>query len=113
VVKSQSLLDRRSGLQMQLGVPGSACNTPGCADDKPGSTWERRRQAWEHLGALATHLGALATHLGAHAKRLGTPRTSLGACQITIVQSGKNIFFVGNAAGAPGNHSHYISFNDF
>ena len=36
----------------------------------------------------------------------------LGACWITVEQSGKNIFF-GNAAGAPGNHSYYLSFNDF
>jgi len=36
----------------------------------------------------------------------------LGARWITVEQSGKNIFF-GNAANAPGNHSYYISFNDF
>jgi len=36
----------------------------------------------------------------------------LGARWITVEQSGKNIFF-GNAAGAPGNHSYYISFNNF
>jgi len=35
----------------------------------------------------------------------------LGARWITVVQSGKNIF--GNAAGAPGNHSYYLSFNNF
>jgi len=56
------------------------------------SNWERRRQTWEHLGALATCLGA--------------PR-------ITVEQSGKNNIFFGNAAGAPGNHSYYQSFNDF
>jgi hypothetical protein len=57
-----------------------------------------------NLGALATSLGALATSLGALA-------TSLGAPRITVEQSGKNIFF-GNAAGAPRNHSYYLSFND-
>jgi len=36
----------------------------------------------------------------------------LGARWITVEQSGKNIFF-GNAAGAPGNHSYYLLFNDF
>jgi len=36
----------------------------------------------------------------------------LGAHWITVEQSGKNIFF-GNAAGEPGNHSYYVSFNDF
>jgi len=46
------------------------------------------------------------------------PRTSLGApiCQgarrITVEQSGKNIIFFGNAAGASGNHSYYWSFNN-
>jgi hypothetical protein len=39
------------------------------------------------------------------------PVTSLGAPPITVEQSGKNIFF-GNAAGAPGNHSDYLSFKD-
>jgi len=36
----------------------------------------------------------------------------LRACWITVEQSGKNIFF-GNPAGAPGNHSYYLLFNDF
>jgi len=56
------------------------------------SNWEHRQQACEHLGA---------------------PGTSLGALRITVEQSGKNKIFFGNAAGAPGNHSHYLSFNDF
>jgi len=56
------------------------------------SNWERRRQAWEHLEALAT---------------------SLGAPRITVEQSGKNNIFFGNDAGAPGNHSYYLSFNNF
>jgi hypothetical protein len=41
------------------------------------------------------------------------PATSLGAPRITAEQSGKNNIFFGHAAGAPGNHSYYISFNDF
>jgi len=36
----------------------------------------------------------------------------LGARWITVEQSGKNILFR-NAAGAPGNHSYYLSFNNF
>jgi len=60
------------------------------------SDWERRRQPWEHLGAPATHLRA--------------PETSLASPRITVEQSGK---IIGNAAGAPGNHSYYLSFNDF
>ena len=56
------------------------------------SNWERRWQAWEHLGA---------------------PAISLGSLRITIEQSGKNNVFFGNAAGAPGNHSYYLSFNNF
>jgi len=54
------------------------------------STGENFRCTWEHLGVLAT---------------------SLGAPEITVEQSGKNIFF-GNAVGAPGNHSYYLLFND-
>jgi hypothetical protein len=60
------------------------------------SNWERRRYAWEHLGAQATNLVALAT--------------SLGAPRIPAKQSGK---IVGKAAGVPGNHSNYLSFDDF
>jgi len=74
---------------------------------------------WEHLGAPATSLGVPATSLGVPVTRLsapttslGAPATTLGAPQITVEQSGKTIFF-GNAAGAPGNHSYYSSFNDF
>jgi len=46
------------------------------------------------------------------ASKLGVPATSLGAPRITVEQSVKNNIFFGNAAGAPGNHSYYISFND-
>jgi hypothetical protein len=35
----------------------------------------------------------------------------LAACSITVEHSGKDIFF-GNVAGAPGNHSYYLSSND-
>jgi hypothetical protein len=43
---------------------------------------------------------------------LGAPTTILGAPRVTVEPFGKNIFF-GNTAGAPGNHSYYISFNNF
>ena len=43
---------------------------------------------------------------------LGAPETSLGAHQISVEQSGKNIIF-GNSAGVPGNHRYYLSFSDW
>ena len=81
-----------------MGVIVISLRTPRCAGENFGCTWE-------HLGAPATSLGAPTTSLGARTKSLGAPR-------ITVEQFGKNIFF-GNAAGAPGNHSYYLSFNDF
>jgi len=63
------------------------------------------------LGGPATSLEGLVTSLGAPTTSLGAPETSLGASRITVELSGNNIFF-GNAAGASGNHSYYISFND-
>jgi hypothetical protein len=68
---------------------------------------------WEHQGALATSLGAPATILGAPVTSQGAPATSLGAPRMTVEQSGKNNIFFQTAAGAPGNYSYYISFNDF
>jgi len=47
------------------------------------------------------------------ATSLGAPTTSLGAPRITVEQCGKNMVFFGNAAGASGNHSYYIRFNDY
>ena len=74
-----------------LGTPWSAGENFGCTWEHRQHVWERQRQAWEHLGA---------------------PATSLGAPRITVEKSGNNIFF-GNAAGAPGNNSYYLSFNDY
>jgi len=76
----------------------------------PRSTGENLGCSWEHLGAPATSLGAPATSLGAPVTSLGVPATNLGAPRITVEQFGKNILV--NAAGAPGNHSYYSSFND-
>jgi len=79
VAKSQSLLDRRSGIQVHLDAPGSAADKSGNADDKPGS-------AGDKIGSTSNHCS---------------------------VQSGGNNIFIGNTAGASGNHSHYLSFNNF
>jgi len=38
--------------------------------------------------------------------------TCLGTSQITVEQSRNNNIFFGNTAGAPGNHSYYLLFND-
>ena len=78
----------------------------------PRSTGENFGCTWEHQGALAISLGALATSLGAPAISLGVPVNSLGAPRITVEQSGKTVFFW-NTAGAAGNHSYYLSFNDY
>jgi hypothetical protein len=71
-----------------MGVIVISLGTPRCAR-------ENFRCTWPHLGAPAT--------------RLGAPVTSLGAPGITGEQSGK---YFGNTAGAPGDRSYYLSFND-
>ena len=43
---------------------------------------------------------------------LGAPAPSLESPCITVEQTGKMNIFFGNAAGAPGNHSYYLSLND-
>jgi hypothetical protein len=52
------------------------------------------------------------TGLVAPTKHLEVPTTSQGAHQIMVEQSGNYIIFR-TAAGAPGNHSYYLLFNDF
>ena len=69
------------------------------------SNWKLWQQAWERQQQAQKHLEVTATNLGA-------PATCQGAPRITVEQSGKNNIFFGNAAGAPGNHSYYLSFND-
>jgi hypothetical protein len=66
------------------------------------SNCRRRDQAWEHLGAPTTSQGALGS---AGDKSGSTPNHSRAVWEY-------NIFF-GNAAGAPGNLSYYLSFNNF
>jgi len=78
----------------------------------PRSSGENFRCTWEHLGAPATSQGAPMTSLRAPMMSLGAPATSLGAPPITVEQSGKNNVFFGNTAGAPENHSYYLSFNN-
>ena len=82
-----------------LGTPQSARGNIGCSGEHQQQACERRGQSWEHLGAPSTSLGV--------------PETRLGAPRIAVEQSGKNNIVVGNAAGAPGNHSFYLSSNDF
>jgi hypothetical protein len=72
-----------------------------------------------HLGvpmksqaAPTTIRGAQTTSQGALTSNQGAPVASPGAPQITFNQSGQNNIFLRNAAGAPGNHSHYFSCND-
>jgi hypothetical protein len=86
----------------------------------PQSTRENFGCTWEHLGAPVTSLevpakslGAPTTSLGTLMTSLGAPITSLGAPRITVEQSGKNNIFFGNTVGAPGNHSYYLSFNNY
>jgi len=79
----------------------------------PGRTWEHQRQAREHQPQALEHLGVLATSPGAATADLCVATINLGAHQITVEQFGKHIIIFGNAAGVPGNHSYYLSFNDF
>jgi len=65
------------------------------------------------VGALASCLGAPATTLEVLTTGLGMPATSLEALQITLKQSGNDDIFFGNRTGVPGNHSYYLSFNEF
>jgi hypothetical protein len=56
------------------------------------------------------------TGLGAHrvlGTIMGAPEMSLGAPRITLEQSEKTNISFGNAAGATGNYSYYLLFNNF
>jgi len=92
----------------------------------PQSAGENFECTWEHQGAPATTLGVATTSLGAPTSlrapttsqgapttSLRAPTISLGAPQITVKEYGKNDIVFGNVAGAPGNYSYYLSFNDF
>jgi hypothetical protein len=68
------------------------------------------------IGVIVRGLGtsqSAGENFGCTWEHLGAPVTSLGAPRITVEQSEKNNIFFGIAAGVPGNHSYYLSFNDF
>jgi len=92
-----------------LGAPLTSQSAPVTGLDAPVTS---RGTPATNQGAPATSFGAPATSLGAPASCLGSLATFLGAPQITVEQSGIYIIFCGNAAGARGNHSYDLSFND-
>jgi len=68
------------------------------------------------MGVIWTDLGippSARENYGCTWKYLGGPSTCLRALQIIVKQSGKNNILFENAAGAPGNYSYYLSFNNF
>jgi hypothetical protein len=85
--------------------------TPQSARENFGFTWEHLETPATSLGAPTTSLRVPATSPGEPPISLSAPTIFLGANRITVEQSRKHIFF-GNSAGAPGNHSYYLSFND-
>jgi len=89
-----------------------SCRTGISVWSNPSVDWTNAvafRCTWERLGALATRLGAPTTSLGAPGSADEKPGSTSNHCR----QSGRNNIFFGNTAGAPGNHSYYLSFNDF
>jgi len=96
-----------------MGVIVISLRTPRSAGENFGCTWEHLGALAKRLGVPTTSLGAPMTSLGAPMTSLGAPMTSLGAPRITVKQSGKNDIFFGNVAREPGNHSYYLSFNNF
>jgi hypothetical protein len=100
-----------------MGVIVISFEMPRSARENIGYTWDHlgapatsRGVPTTSLGALATGQGVPTTSLAAPTTRLGAPATCLGALRNTVEQAGKSIFV--NAAGVPGNHSCYLSFND-
>jgi len=64
--------------------------------------WEHRRQPWKHLESP-----------GSAGDTPGSTGDMSGSTFITVEHSGKKNIILGNAAGAPGIYSYYLSFNDF
>jgi len=56
-----------------------------------------------------TSLGVPTVCLGAPTPSLGVPGSTSNHCRADW----ENDIFFGNVAGAPGNYSYYLSFNDF
>jgi len=82
----------------------------------PRSTGAKFGCTREHLGAPVTSLGTPTTTLGAPTTILGEPTTCLGAPGSTSDHCKavwENDIFFENVVGGPGNHSYYLSFNDF
>jgi len=86
--------------------------TPRSAGENFGWTWEPLGVRATSQGVPTTSLRAPMTTLAAPITNLRAPVTSLRAPRITVERSGKNNIFFANAAGAPGNHSYYLSFNN-
>ena len=77
----------------------TSLGTPRSAGENFGTTWVRWQQAWERTRQVSEHFGV--------------PATILGAPRIAVERSGKNNISFPKAAGAHGNHSYYLSFNNF
>jgi len=80
-----NISERRRKLSVHLEAPWSPSNKPGSADHKPESTNNKPGSPGNMSGSTSNHSRAVWEN---------------------------NIFF-GNAAGVPGTHSYYLSFNDF
>jgi hypothetical protein len=96
---------------ISLGIPWSARENFGYTREHLRAPATTQGAQMPSPRAPVTSLGVPATSLGALTKSLTALATILGAPQITVEQSRKNIFFE-NAAGAPGNHSYHLTFND-
>jgi len=99
---------------------GSDCDTFGKTSERlrelsvqPGSSSQCQRQAWECRHQLWEHWCHACECRRQGWEPIATQATNLGAPRITLELSGKNNVIFGNTAVAPGNHSHYSSFNDF
>jgi len=70
----------------------------------------------EELGGPATSLGVPTTSLGAggnSSDKAGSAGDRSGSTSNHSRAVRENNILFGNAAGVPGNHSYYLSFNDF
>jgi hypothetical protein len=104
---------------IRLGTPRCTGENIGCIPEHLEPLAKCRGTAVTCLGVAVTSLRAMVTSLGAAVTslrvavtRLGAPATCVRSPRITVEQSRKIILFV-NTAGAPGNHSDYLSFNDY
>jgi len=96
-----------------MGVIVMSLRTPRSARENIACTWQHQGAATTSLTVPTTSLRVPTTSLRAATTTLGVPTASLGTPLITVWLSGNNNILFGNIAGVPGNHSYYISFNDF